>query len=70
MGQQRDRLKGIDNLTFGLKPRIDIRPTLMDIPTTFCWSHLWDFEEFEKIRHKCCLHFGLDRNQPESKSKF
>ena len=70
MGQQRDRLKGIDNLVFGIKSWVDIRVTLMDIPTDFCWPHLWNPEEFDRLRNKCCLHFGLDRNQPDGKSKF
>ena len=42
----------------------------MDIPTQFCWPHLWDAEDFDKLRNKCCLHFGLDRTQPDGKSKF
>ena len=70
MGQQRDRLKGIDNLVFGIKSWVDIRVNIMDIPTQFCWPHLWDAEDFDKLRNKCCLHFGLDRTQPDGKSKF
>jgi len=70
MGQQRDRLKGIDNLIFGIKSWIDVRVTVMDIPTSFQWSHLWDVEEFERLRFKCCLHFGLDRNKPDAKSEL
>ena len=64
---QRDRLKGIDNFYFGIQSWIQLRPTIMNIPTTCQWVHLWPDEEFKTLRTKCCLHFGLDWSKKEER---
>jgi hypothetical protein len=67
MCQKRDRLKGVDNFYFGIQSWIQIRQSLMNVPTTFQWVHLWPEEEFKVLRGKCCLHFGLDWSKKEER---
>jgi hypothetical protein len=70
MCQKQDRLKGIDNFYFGIQSWIQVRPSLMNIPTTFKWVHLWADEDFKPMRAKCCMHFGLDWSIKEERGKL
>jgi hypothetical protein len=70
MSQRRDRLKGIDNFYFGIQSWINLRPSLMNIPTEFKWVQCWKDEDFKHLRAKCCSHFGLDWNKKEERGEI
>jgi hypothetical protein len=71
MSQRRDSLRQITSVAFSIKAWLEIRHVHQpELPTSFLWTHLWEKEEFLRLRMICANHFGLDLSVAGNQSEF